>query len=322
MTGRRLGLLAVVGLFLSGGAYGCVAASATPTPGPAATPTAPASAPATTSAGPTQTAGATASPSPSAIDLYLRFWTTYPSIGPVNSFGSVPLVISDGQLMTVEYTANARLSRLYRVPTRRALSQAGLARIVAEARDDGLLGSETSFKCPEAVSSGVVGDVQGGAGPSFLVLMVNGVGYDVTASCSSVAPTAAPGTPVPGTYAAFQRFQKLLSDPSSWLGAEVGPETAYDPDRLAVLAIPFDTSAGSPEPAQVVKWPLATPFASFGVAYAGGRCAVVTGADATALATAVKPTDITAVSRDGGGDFAQLVVRAFMPGEPDPCAGG
>jgi hypothetical protein len=72
----------------------------------------------------------------------------------------------------------------------------------------------------------------------------------------------------------------------------------------------------------VVKWPVATPFASFGVAYAGGRCAVMMGADATALVTAVKPVYVTAVFRDGGGNFAQLVVRAFMPGEPDPCAGG
>jgi hypothetical protein len=138
---------------------------------------------------------------------------------------------------------------LYTGPTGRALSQAGLARIVAEARADGLLGQVTSFECPQAVSSGVVGIVQGGAGPSFLVLIVNGVSHDLTASCYYVAPTTAPGTPAPGTYAAFQRFQKLLSDPSSWLGAEVGPETAYDPDRLAVLAIPFDTSAGTPEPA-------------------------------------------------------------------------
>ena len=127
---------------------------------------------------------------------------------------------------------------------------------------------------------------------------------------------------MPGTWAAFEYFKRLLSDPSSWLGAETGPETAYDPDKLAVLAEIEDPSAGTPSPANVVQWPLAATFSRFGVPYAGGHCAVVSGADLARLLPVVEAAYGTTVFRDGSGTFADLFVRAFMPGEPDPCAGG
>ncbi|MGZ6266626.1 MAG: hypothetical protein ACXWN4_06955, partial [Candidatus Limnocylindrales bacterium] len=55
----------------------------------------------------------TASPSSAPINLYLRSWTTYPSIGPVNYFGYVPLVISNGLYLSARPTATAAPLAMY-----------------------------------------------------------------------------------------------------------------------------------------------------------------------------------------------------------------
>ncbi len=238
----------------------------------------------------------------------------------MNYFGYVPVVISDGQLMNVKHAATVSPFPLYTTPSRRAISQPGLAMIVAEARADGLLGPMTSFDCPD--DKGLI--VAGGAGPDYLEMVANGVRYELSSSCpdAGAIPTPTMGTSKSGTWAAFQRFRELLSNPSSWLGSEIGPAVVYDPDTLAVLALPVDPSAGTPSTSDVRPWPLATPFASFGVAYAEGRCAVVTGRDAAALLPVVKSAYVESVFRDADGALAALVVRVFMPGEPDPCAAG
>ena len=244
-------------------ASGCGGATVTPTASPGATATASAAATATAAASATPTAGgsATASPSSAVSGFYLRSWTLAP-VGPQNSFGNVPLVISDGQVLTVKYAPAGDPYPLYAPPTRRTLSQAGLATVVAEAQNDGLLGTVTSFECPHDPNAGMMA----GTGTDHLVVIVGGVTHEITSSCPYEQPTPGPGAPAPATWAAFQHFKKLLSDPSSWLGAEAGPETTYDARRLAVLAGNRDVSAETPNPANVVQWPLAPPFASFGVA--------------------------------------------------------
>jgi hypothetical protein len=110
-----------------------------------------------------------------------------------------------------------------------------------------------------------------------------------------------------------------MSDPASWLGAALGPETPYDPQILAVLAMSLPDDVEVPEnPAQ---WPLA-PFASFGTAIDnnGSRCAMVGGADATALLAVIKPLPQETIFVDDDNDVRTLVVRAVMPGEPDLCS--
>jgi hypothetical protein len=292
-------------------ASGCGGTNVTPTPSSTPTTAPPPSATAAPTAGAT-----TPSPSPAAISLYLRSWTRHASIGPVNSFGNVPLVIANGELLSVNDQGTAGPVPLFTSPQRRSVSQAALRTILAEAETDGLLGEATSFVCPPAENGGVV---VGGPGPTFLELVVNGVTYELSATCESAQPSVTPGTPAPATWAAFRRFTTLLSDASSWLGAEIGPAVAYDPDRLAVLVIPVDPSPATPNPADVVPWPLAGRFDSFGVAYAWGRCAVVSGPHTAALLAAVRPASADTVFRDGRGALAQLIVRTFMPGEPDPC---
>jgi hypothetical protein len=236
----------------------------------------------------------------------------------VDSFDNVPLVIADGQLLTVNYPSGAGPYPLYAPPVSRTIGQAGLTTIVAEANHDGLLGTVTSFVCPHGADD----PMMAGTGTDHLVLIVGGVTHEMTASCPYAQPTAGPGSPTPATWAAFQHFRKLLSDPASWLGAEAGPETAYTASRLAVLAGIWDVSAGTPDPVNVVPWPLTTPFASFGIASFGDRCAVISGSDAARLLAVAKGADPTTVFRDNSGVFAELIVRVFMPGEPDPCYAG
>jgi hypothetical protein len=313
---RRASLHQVGVLVLTIILSGCGGAAVTASPSPTAAPTA---SPSATPLGPSPTPTLTPSPSPSAvsISLYLRAWTTHASIGPINAFGNVPLVISDGQLLSVPLGMGDAVP-LYTAPERRSLSAAALATIVAEARTDGLLGPVTSFACPPDPSGG---EVIGGPGPDYLELSVDGVTHELIATCATVQPSVAPGTPEPGTWAAFKHFRALLSDPSGWLGTEIGPAVAYDPDQLAVLVIPVEAGAPTPAPNQVVAWPLAASFATFGVPFSGAHCAVVSGGDIATLLGAARTASLDTVFRDGRGVLAQLTVRPFMPGEPDPCAG-
>jgi hypothetical protein len=227
-------------------------------------------------------------------------------------------VIHDGQLLSARYPVGPTPYPLYAQPTSRTITQAGLATIVAEARGDGLLGTVTSFVCPHGAND----PMMAGTGTDYLVLTVGGVTHQLTASCPYQQPTPGPGAPAPATWAAFEHFKKLLSDPASWLGAQASPETAYKAAQLAVLAVLTDVSAGTPEPAKVAHWPLATPFASFGIAFFGYRCGVVSGPDAATLLPVVKGASETTVFRDARGVFGDVIVRAFMPGEPDPCQAG
>jgi hypothetical protein len=313
---------------------GCGAGGATPTPGTAATPSAGPAATSTTgttasptsadtaatptAAAPTATTPATASPAPTSLvsGFYLRAWTIAP-IGMENTFGVAPRVISDGKLLTVTYPPASGNPPLYAQPNSRTISATGLAAIVAEAQSDGLVGKSTDFVCPHSEDSGMIA----GSGVDHLVLIVGGVSREMSSSCPYPQPTPGTGKPAPATWAAFERFKKLLADPSAWLGSAVGPATGYTPDRLAVLLTIHDPVAESFSPVAVTKWPLATPIATFGVEIAGMRCGVVSGKDAATLLPVVKSAAGDSIFRDAGGTYADLVVRAFLPGEPNPCVG-
>lgn len=325
MRGHRAWATAAFAVILF--ASGCSQPAVTPTASATVTPTATAGATsmptagatATAAASPTPTAGETATAFPSSMvaGFYLRSWSVAP-VGPENSFGNVPTVISGGQLLTAAHPVHTNPYPLYAQPTSRTISQVGLTKILAEAQKDGLLGTVASFVCPHGADDPMLA----GSGTDHLVLIVSGLTHESTASCPYEQPTTGPGAPAPATWAAFEHFKTLLSDPASWLGAEVGSATAYKASQLAVLAVIQDVSLGTPDPANVVRWPLTTPFASFGIASYGDRCAVVTGSDAATLLAVVKGADETAVFRDSGGAFAALIVRVFLPGEPDPCQAG
>lgn len=339
MRGRR-GLTGVLAAALAASLLvdGCGSGNATQTGGPGPTPSsAPTASPfatPTASVGSGETAAVTpslvatpaataaATPTISVAGFYLRAWSVAP-VGPENTFGNVPRVISGGKLYSVTYPPFSDSYPLYVQPTTRTISPTGLATVVAEAQADGLLGKTTTFVCPHSADAGMIA----GSSTDHLVLIVGGVTHEMTSSCPYVVPTPGPGKPAPGTWAAFQRFKNLLSDPTAWLGSAVGPSTPYTASQLAVL-LELQVFAGEspnpsePTPPDVTIWPLGTPMASFGADLGGDRCGIASGADAAALLPVVKNALATTVFRDGSGTLADVIVRAFLPGEPDPCLGG
>jgi hypothetical protein len=252
-------------------------------------------------------AGATASPS---TGLYLRWWSES-GLGPEDVFATTPLVIANGSLLSVSYAEDA----LYNAPVSQTISPAGLARIQAEAQADGLLGSVTSLECPHQSDAQPVA----GASADHLLITVDGVSHELTADCGYEQPSPGPGLPQPGTWAAYQRFESLLADPAAWLGSDLGPAQPYEADALLVLTMlvpdDMDVSAGD-----LVPWPLES-FAAFGspVDDTDNYCAVVQGQDAATLLALVKPLSQGAVFVDEANDWRMLMVRAFLPGESDPC---
>ena len=330
MRGRRGRLGAAVALVAAAALVvsACGGATATPTTtdapltalSSAATPTIEpspsADATETETAAPSATATPTpppATPSPTpAGAFYLRYWSVAP-LGPENTFGSAPVVISGGKLLSVVPRQVLDSDPLLVPATSRTITAAGLATIVAEAQSDGLLGATTTFVCPHAADA----PMMAGTATEHLVLTVNGATHSLTASCPYQEPPLGSGKPAAGTWAAFRHFKNLLADPAAWLKTAAGSATAYDPDRLAVLV----EASGSGEVPLVADWPLAS-FATFGVEFGGGRCAVVSGGDAATLLPVVKAATDATVFRDADGTVADVIVRAFLPGEPDPCKNG
>jgi hypothetical protein len=265
-------------------------------------------------ASPTPTASQSSSAEPTAsasTGFYLRWWTTA-ALGPEDVFAVAPLVISDGSLVAVMYAEEA----LYTQPVSQTISPAGLAKIKAEALADGLLGSISSVECPHAAGA----EPLAGASTGHLMIVVDGVSHELTAECAYDQPSPAPGTPEPGTWAAYQRFGNLLADPATWLGADLGPEQAFEPDGLLVLTLLVPDDIEVPDE-DLVTWPLES-FEAFGspLGDSDNNCAVVRGADMASLLAVVEPLSQGAVFVDEAGDWRMLMVRAFMPGEPDPCA--
>lgn len=335
MRGRRgrLGaVVVVVAAALLAGACGGATATPTTTEGPSLAPSAtatltiepsPSVDAAETEADATPSVTDTPSPPPATPTpppatptppgaFYLRYWSVAP-LGPENTFENAPVVISGGKLLSVVSRLVLDSDPLLVPPLARTITAAGLATIVAEAQSDGLLGTKTSFECPHAADA----PMMAGTATEHLVLTVSGVTHSLTASCPYQEPALGSGKPAAGTWAAFRHFKNLLADPAAWLKTAVGTATAYAPDKLAVLV----EASGSGEVPLVADWPLAS-FATFGVELGGGRCAVVSGADAATLLPVVRAATSATVFRDADGTVADVIVRAFLPGEPDPCKNG
>jgi hypothetical protein len=279
---------------------GCVAA------GSAASPTAPGGLP-------SPSTPAAASPQPSgsfsASGFYLRAWQTQ-ALAPQYTFTWLPqATISDGQYIDGIVAVPAIYpGPLWVGPSVQSITARGIDAIVAEARKQGLLGSTSDFS-GEPMAGAVTGNIQ---------LIVGGTTYDMTGSPNAVA--AAGATPAPGTAAAFAAFWQDITGLGMWLPDELGQSSAYEPDSLAVLAMPptGDTSGIKPN---VVPWPLATPFSKLGTAMGNDayRCAVITGADLAKLLPVVRQSNQLTRFVDGAKVEDSLLVRVMVPGEPNPC---
>jgi hypothetical protein len=279
---------------------GCVTAGSAASPiGPAGTPAPSASAP---SGSPSPTGGISTS------GFYMRAWQTQ-ALAPQNTFTWLPLAtISGGQYIDGMVAVPAIYpGPLWIGPSVQTISAKGIAAIVAEARSDGLLGQKTDF----------TGTPMAGAMTAHIELIVDGTRYDLTGDAAA-ATTAQ--TPAPGSSAAFAALWQKLTGLDAWLSAELGQSSEFEPQSLAVLALPPAVDTSGLTPSQVT-WPLATPFSAFGTAMGSvaNRCAVVSGTDLAKLETVVKQANQLTRFVDGAGVKDTLLVRVMVPGEPSPC---
>ncbi len=258
----------------------------------------------------------TPSPSPGSKDLWLRAWVTQ-ALPPVNVFSLNDRLVVTGDGIAV---APLPIADIHPQPAvaplaARQLTQAVRDRILARARDLGLLSGRTDFGAP---------DMPGAATAHILLAQDGGrleIAGDPTATIMCVR---APCDPEPGTPAAFGQFWRQLTESdwaSDWPGEGTGPQQPYQPTAYSVLVGP----APVPDPqlgADIARWPLATPIAQFGtrVLDGGYRCGTVDGPDASrlsaALATANSLTQWTQ-SETTSATFG-LVVRPLVAGQ-DAC---
>ncbi len=258
---------------------------------------------------PTPPASPSPTPAPGSA-FYLRAWQTQ-ALAPQYTFSWLPVAtISARQFID----GNVAVPAIYPAPllanpSIAPISQLGIDTIVAEARRSGLLRQTSIF----------FGDPMPGAVVGHVTLIVDGVTYKLSGLIS-----VTPGdevTPEPGTQAAFAAFWQKVSDLTGWLGAEIGQQTSYDPERLAGLTSePVAASSGITP--NEVPWPLETPFASFGTPMGSvtQRCAVVSGTDLATLLPVVRDANQLTRFVDSDGVKRSLIVRVLVPDEPGPCA--
>ena len=253
-------------------------------------------------------------PSPQADTYWLRA-TASQAIPPVDQFPIPPVVTitGDGTYITV-----GPQDAMYPGPTLpnligRPISDAGRARLLAEAQRLGLLSGQTDFTAEGGVPGGVTGRLE---------LTVDGQRVTLTGSPEAdIQCVTTPCEAPPGTPAAFAAFWSSLQDPT-WLGDAVGRGAPYVADRYALLIGPPPPVEAS-VPQAILDWPLDEPIGTFGTAVANGtrRCGSVTGDDAATLQPVLaQATQASQWVQDPttSATFG-IVARPFVPGE-DPCA--
>jgi len=238
--------------------------------------------------------------------------TTSQAIPPADQFAAGPAVVitADGT-----HVVAGPVDAMYPGPLLpnligRPISDAGLARILDEARTLGLLAGPTDFTGDGIPPGGLTGRIE---------LAVDGQRVTLVGDPTSrIECVTTPCEPPPGTPAAFGAFWSSLVDPA-WLGDDLGPEAPFVPEAYAILVgPPPEGEAGAP----IADWPLEVTLGSFGVPVAEGlRCGIATGDDAVALHPALAQAnqatqwvqDVTTSATFG------LTVRPIVAGE-DPCA--
>jgi hypothetical protein len=248
-----------------------------------------------------------ATPSAASTGFYLRAWQTQ-ALAPQYTFGWLPAAtIADGHYIDGQVAIPMIYpGPLYIGPFSSPISAAGIDAIVGEAQADGLLGATTDFS----------GGLMPGAISAHIEIVVNGVTHELT----GLPPTdATPAKVTPGTPAAFQVFWTKVTSLETWLAADLGSSSSYRPTSIAVMPVQ-PTEAPSGMTPQVVKWPLASTFATFGTAMGASRCGVVTGMDLAALLPVVQAANALTRFTDSTGANMSLNVRVLVPGETGPCA--
>jgi hypothetical protein len=253
---------------------------------------------------------ATPGGSSSAAGFYLRAWQSQ-ALAPQYTFGVLPAAtISGGKYID----GLVAIPMIYPGPmyiglSEQPISAAGIEKIVAEARQDGLLGDKSDF-----VETPMPGSIM-----AHIQLVVDGVTHELTGPM----PSDAGGTPAaPGSTAAFVSFWNRINGLAPWLGTELGQSAPYAPTSIAIMLTPPADASGGIAPTEK-PWPLTTAFAVFGTPLggaAGYRCATVSGADLATLLPAVQAANALTVFVDSTGAKMSAKVQVLVPGDSGPCA--
>ena len=253
-----------------------------------------------------------ASADPSAQGYWLRAWYTQ-ALPPLNVFGMTDaVVITHDGIAVVSTPVPAIFPGPAVIPLGgRQLTRAGLDKIVATAKELGLLGATKDFGAPSMP----------GAAVAHIALIVDGKPVEITGDANAtIECVKAPCNPPAGSPAAFGELWRDLAN-LDWLGADAAAQQPYAPPVYSVLvgqAPKPDANLG----ANIVVWPLATPIASFGTSVANGtaRCGTLAGVDADRLRAALAKADslTQCVQNPTTNATFGLTVRPLVDGQ-DVC---
>lgn len=259
-----------------------------------------------------------ASPSPPPVGFSLRTWVTQ-AIEPVLWFGmGGSTLVIDRERVIVQ----GPIPAIFPGPIlpnlqQRSISQAGIGAILAAAKAAGLLDGPTDL----------VDVPVPGAQLGHIRLVIDGVEREIVGRTDSqIVCITTPCEAPPGTPEAFGGFWSLLSNLDAWIANELGAQTAYDPERLAILLT--EPALDATIPPSFAPWPLDVPMATFGVVLATPpgippvRCGVVDGEALTAVLPAFRAGNALTRWTGPGDEQRGVVVRALFADEPDPCLPG
>jgi hypothetical protein len=245
-----------------------------------------------------------------AQDLVLRVDTEGGFISPAILVGRVPSfsLFADGTVITTGpqpdiYPGSALPSLL-----RASIDTAGVRAIVDAAKKARLT---TDRSLTDLASTGIAD-----AATTVFTFVTDGTPHTVRVYALAESG-ARPPSMSPSEYAARQAlaaFEAKLTDLRGWLPhGSVSPTEPYRPTGSRVYVAPYRPDPSLTEPA--LRWPLATPLASFGTAASGYRCGPVTGEDWAARLgpAAARATQITPWT--SGGARYGLIFRPLLPDE-------
>jgi len=276
------------------------ACSGAATPGP--TP------PAGTTPGPEPTAVPATSPSPGlAADLLLEVIDAGGLVPPEVPLTELPQVAiyADGRMITrgpmLEIYPGPALPNLQVTQ----LTPAGLARIVALAREAGLVGPDRTLRAQgiaDAPATIFTAALDGSRHRTVAVALGSEGGLDLPAEDRAAR-------------AALLELEAQLWDIRSVPGAVVGDDRPYAWDQVRiVVSTSLPPTDGGIRPG-VVGWPLEPGLAAFGEDVGAGlRCGVLAGADVATLRPALEQANELTRWRSGAVEYA-LLLRPLLPGE-------
>jgi hypothetical protein len=256
-------------------------------------------------------------PSPPAGAAFLLRVTAVQALPPQATFGWLPtvLITLDGRVLTGGAVPAIFPGPLVNPIVERRLTPAGWAKLVEAARAAGLLGAATDFTGGQMPPGSIV---------SRLEIVAGGRLFELTGDASRIMVCiTTPCEPQPGSPEAFGGFVNRLTDLSSLVGDQIGPEAMYAPLGYAIIAGPPPDQQGLDQP--ILPWPLADGLAAFGKPLldgSGARCGTVTGDAAAAVRPALAAANQLTRWRDPvDGTLHGLIVRPLLPGDTDPCEG-